>query len=185
MLSNVSVIIPVSPVEDRQNQLLENLQELGLKSEIILEMGESRAHSLNDGGNRSSKEFLWFLHADSVVNIDCVQALDKNISEHPDALHYFNLAFAEGSVLLAINQWGAYIRSHALGIPFGDQGFCISKKLFDKLGGFPEGLKYGEDHALVSRAKQAGIKLNCTDVAIYTSARKYEDEGWLLPVFVD
>ncbi len=74
---------------------------------------------------------------------------------------------------------GALFRSRALGVPFGDQGFCIKKTIFNKLGGFPEGLPYGEDHVFVWRARQQGIDLQPLGVKLYTSARKYKKHGWL------
>ena len=79
---------------------------------------------------------------------------------------------------MQLNEWGAWFRSQVLGIPFGDQGFCLHRKLYEQIGKFPESAEYGEDHLLVWHARQAGIKLRCTGSALTTSARKYKHHGW-------
>lgn len=80
---------------------------------------------------------------------------------------------------MLINEIGCWIRSRILGVPFGDQGFALSKQNFERIGGFPEGAPYGEDHLFVWRAKQRGIRLQCTGAPLYTSARRYAETGWV------
>ena len=80
-------------------------------------------------------EFLWFLHADSRFTNKTIPALLNSIKKAPKKLHYFNLQFNDNSLLLKLNNLGVWLRSHILGMPFGDQGFCIAKKLFTKIGG--------------------------------------------------
>jgi hypothetical protein len=93
-------------------------------------------------------------------------------------LHYFDLAY-DGGHLTNSNSLGANIRSRLLGLPYGDQGFCISKNLFNKIGGYPEDVPYGEDLLFIRLAKRAGIKLNRVPSKLLTSARKYKQYGWL------
>jgi rSAM/selenodomain-associated transferase 1 len=78
-----------------------------------------------------------------------------------------------------INEIGCWIRSRLLGLPFGDQGFCLSRIHFERIGGFPEDVAYGEDHVFVWRAKQNGIALKAIKAILKTSARRYRDQGWL------
>jgi len=65
-----------------------------------------------------------------------------------------------------------------LGVPFGDQGFCVTKKKYNLIGGFLETAPYGEDHLFVWHAKQRGIRIRSTNAALKTSARKYRQSGW-------
>ncbi|MEQ9072145.1 MAG: hypothetical protein RLO18_35800, partial [Gimesia chilikensis] len=53
------------------------------------------------------------------------------------------------------------------------------KDAFHSLGGFDESAAYGEDHLLVWKARQVGLRLKCTGADIATSARKYRERGWL------
>lgn len=204
-LKKLSIIIPVGPNEDQLQPLLDDLTILPEETEIILVTAASgkipqppnfdtsafgkrlrrvqaapgRASQQNAGARAAQRSFLWFLHADSRVSPKNLVSLDAALGAAPDALHYFHLRFlGDGAKWMWINQWGARFRSEILGLPFGDQGFCLKGSAFTKIGGFPEQAKYGEDHLLVWHARQAGIRLRCTGTALQTSARKYRQHGW-------
>ncbi|MGE3714764.1 MAG: glycosyltransferase [Alphaproteobacteria bacterium] len=178
----ISVIIPLAANENQHQALIASLPA---QWEIIPSQEGSRAKSLNMGAAKATGDYLWFLHADSTLGEGWLAALKTAIENHPDALLYFDLAFRnDATPLMWLNALGARFRSRILGVPFGDQGFCIRKALFEKLGGFPEGLAYGEDHVFVWRARQAGIKLKPTNATITTSARKYQAHGWAATTFM-
>ena len=197
-MKNVSIIIPLGPDEDQLSQLLDDLAIVPEGTEIILvscddalqgmtfaksvrliSSAQGRAIQQNTGAKAARGEFLWFLHADSRVTALVILALEDSLLKAPNALHYFHLKFNnDGPRVMWFNEWGALFRSEVLGVPFGDQGFCLSKDNFVKIGGFPEYAPYGEDHLLVWYVRQAGLKLRCTGVALQTSARKYNQQGW-------
>lgn len=174
-LDRVSVIIPVAPLETAHERLLDDLKHLG--TEIIVSSEDSRAKSLNAGAAKARNPFLWFLHADSRVSAENLVDLEQALARRSNALHYFDLAYEEGG-LATLNASGANIRSRLCGLPYGDQGFCISKSQFEKIGGYPESASYGEDLLFVQLAKKAGIKLNHIPSKLTTSARKYHQHGW-------
>jgi hypothetical protein len=175
-LEQVSIIIPTASNETAHERLLEDLKHLG--TEIIVSSEVSRAKSLNAGAAKASRPFLWFLHADSSVRAENLIDLEQALMWRSDTLHYFDLAYEEGG-LTSLNAWGANIRSRLCGLPYGDQGFCISKTLFERLGGYPENTPYGEDLLFVRRAKKAGIRLERIPSKLTSSARKYHQQGWL------
>lgn len=207
-LRELAVIIPVGPKESAWRALLPDLAFLPSTAEIILvgttsepkllahisglsgegpkvrwvKAPKGRARQLNFGASATKKKFLWFLHADSRVTNEAIEALEKSLgrsSSSEEALHYFDLLFlGDGPGLTRVNAVGVWIRSHWMGLPFGDQGFCISRRLFEKLGTFDEKAAYGEDHLFVWTAHQSGISLRCTGAAIRTSARRYGETGW-------
>lgn len=176
VLDRVSIIIPAAQGERAHEQLLGDLKHLD--NEIIISSEGSRAKSLNAGAAKACNPFLWFLHADSRVSAENLADLEQALSRRSNALHYFDLAYEEGG-LATLNAWGANIRSRLCGLPYGDQGFCISKTLFEKIGGYPENVSYGEDLLFVRKAKCRGIRLNRISSKLITSARKYEQQGWL------
>jgi hypothetical protein len=176
VLDKVSIIIPTAPDETAQQQLLNDLELLN--NEIIVSAEGSRAKSLNVGAVKASNDFLWFLHADSRVSAENIFALEQALKKRPNVLHYFDLTY-DGGYLTNSNSLGANIRSRLLGLPYGDQGFCISKNLFNKIGGYPENIPYGEDLLFIRLAKRTGIKLNRVPSKLLTSARKYKQHGWL------
>ena len=139
-----------------------------------------RAIQMNRGASEACGSRLLFLHSDSRLSETGIELLIQSLKSFPTALLYFNLKFPDqSSFLMQLNQWGVYFRSHILGIPFGDQGLCLNRDLFMELGGYNESAAYGEDHLLVWKARRMGIRLKCTGAAIETSARKYQQQGWL------
>ncbi len=93
----ISVIIPLAADETKHQALIVSLPE-GL--EIITSQEGSRAASLNAGAAKATGDYLWFLHADSQLDAACVPALHQAIKQHPDALFYFDLAFARNGARL-------------------------------------------------------------------------------------
>lgn len=204
-VKNLSIIIPLGPDEDQLCDLLDDLRLLPDETEIIavpcngniaqqvriaedhplrdrlliVSSTQGRAVQQNAGAAAASRDFLWFLHADSRVTPDALRALEAALAKAPDALHYFHLKFKnDGPGSMWINEWGVRFRSRILGIPFGDQGFCLHRKCFSRIGRFPEDASYGEDHLLVWHARQSGVKVRCTNADLTTSARKYGRHGW-------
>ena len=200
---NVSVVIPVGPAESGLGPMLNRLKYLDQAKEVVfvfcpgseglqlqlepylserirsLVTAQGRAIQLNSGAQSCSGDFIWFLHLDSQIANNHWQQLKQSVQRHPDQLHYFNLKFeSDGDGPMWLNSLGANFRSRYLGLPFGDQGFCLSRSQFDLLGGYPVDVPYGEDHLLVWRAHQQGVSLANTGSTLTTSARKYSAVGW-------
>ena len=139
-----------------------------------------RARQLNAGARVARGRWLWFLHADSQLDVGTVPALARALGDAREAVYYFDLAFLPGGPpLMRLNAVGAWVRSRWGGMPFGDQGLCVPRAIFERLGGFDPALPYGEDHVFVWRARQAGIPVRPTRARLWTSARRYRDAGWL------
>lgn len=183
MSVDISIIIPLSVLETQQHRLLQDLSDIPrLKGEVIQCCKGTRAMSLNKGAAQACGEWLWFVHADSRITAANVQALQEQIKQRPAALQYFKLGFDKNPTqfgLTCLNAWGANVRSRLFGAPFGDQGLCIRRDQFKRLGGYSEIAPYGEDLLLVWKARKAGIKLNRIASTLRTSPRKYQDYGWL------
>ena len=153
-------------VVDEENKLI-NQKKIEV-DQLYLLRNSSRARALNKGINLSTRDILWLLHLDSDI---------KNIS--PSDLSSLN-KFAVTTFLLKFNEancWliaaGANFRTKIFCIPFGDQSFLISKKLFNFIGPFNENLLEGEDHEFIWKMKSLNIKLNIINKQIITSAKKY------------
>jgi len=147
---------------------------------VISDTPPGRARQLNAGAAHSSGNYLWFVHADSRLAASTIKSMMTSIIVHPSALFYCDLKFKEdGPNLMALNQFGAWIRSRYLGLPFGDQGLCISAENFRALGGYDENVQIGEDHLFVWKVKRAGMPIIASGGIIETSARKYAQNGWL------
>lgn len=201
--ATLSVIVPVGPGDARWRALLPDLAALPADSDVCLvatagnmprafvasaygltcrvqwiEATAGRAHQLNAGAAPARGNVLWFVHADSRVTPATVTALNRYLAE-PHGLGYFDLRFLDDGPWLAhLNALGAWLRSRCLRLPFGDQGFIITRSDFQRLGGFDPRVGGGEDHALVWQARRAGVTIRALGAPLYSSARKYAERGW-------
>ena len=206
----ISVVIPVGPNENSLGQLAqylkyfphdavefifalgeagaEKLDKQGIESELSaysltwLNGKTGRAHQQNDGASVATRQWLWFLHLDSVfdqVLCDVLVALSKKASIETLQLFCFLLGFYDGGKCLKWNSRGANVRTRFLKLPFGDQGFFLSQKSFERLGGFDKSLTYGEDHCLAWKMMQLRGKTVLLNQTLQTSARKYQQNGWV------
>ncbi|MCV6612910.1 MAG: hypothetical protein OIF55_19310 [Amphritea sp.] len=199
---SISVVIPVGPGEQSLSPMLGQLDHLQHAAEIVfvfcpesehlvsqlplangnihhLVTDQGRAKQMNRGAQLCTGDYLWFLHLDSRIQALHWQELTASIGSFPAHFHYFDLKFlSDGDGPMWLNDLGANLRSRWLGIPFGDQGFCLSATDLEGLQGYPQHAAYGEDHLLVWKARQQGIKLKRISLPLITSARKYADQGW-------
>lgn len=153
-----------------------------------------RAAQMNAAAAIAEGEWLWFVHADTVLYADTCAALRAAIGNcpPPDAsaknatpagdnhapVLYFDLRFVDGGAKMRINEWGVRLRCALFGNPFGDQALCMTRAVWQLVGGFDEEADYGEDHLLVLRAQKSGIKVRRIAAAVGTSARRYVQDGW-------
>ncbi len=199
------MIIPVGNKDESWKSLLPDLRSLDHDDEIIfvfqnntksdcesevsrfkivatcrwIQSSPGRAKQLNLGAKEAKNESLFFLHCDSRLSTLGIKNLKMAIVKYSSQILFFNLRFLnDGSKLMSLNEIGGWIRSRVLRLPFGDQGFCLSKRTFLTLGGFDEVVSYGEDHLFIWKAHQKGIPIHCVGNGLKTSSRKYALRGW-------
>ena len=202
-LASLAVIIPVGPNDQTWRLLLPQLSFLPAGAEICVVFCEQsalpyelpqiaakikgitapmgRARQLNAGVAATQNAELWFVHADSSLSANTAAAITGAISntKHLNTLHYFDLRFSKGSSSkMRINEFGVWLRTRLFGLAFGDQGFLLSRANFIRLGGYDETLPSAEDHALIWRARRAGLAIRAIGASLSTSARRYAEYGW-------
>ena len=205
VLATLTVIIPVGPNDQTWRTLLPCLTFLPQGAEICVVFCQQsplplpielpqldakitcthaaigRANQMNAGVIATQNAELWFVHADSSLRPNTAFAMTRAISspQHINTLHYFDLRFAPGSSSkMRINEFGVWLRTRLLHLPFGDQGFLLSRANFIRLGGYDETLPSAEDHALIWRARRAGMAIRAIGASLSTSARRYAQYGW-------
>mgnify|MGYP000317190660 CR=1 FL=1 len=170
----LSIIIPLAP-DDSADDLIKQLQRLGYDPIVVSE--ETRAKSLNRGAMLADGEHLFFLHADTNLDDSILEKLSGILHGNTEIMYYFKLKF-DRSGLFYLNSLATNLRCYFFSIPYGDQGFCISKKLFIEVGGFSENMTYGEDMHFVLKLRRLKIAVRQLPFSITTSARKYYEKGW-------
>lgn len=205
-LAQVTVVIPVGPGDTLAPELRPQLRTLPAQTRIrvvcargteaallraatgaaqcpshweILTAPAGRASQQNFGAAGARTAYLWFLHADSRLADSTLPALARFLARQECALGYFDLRFLDdGPRCMHLNELGTWVRSHWLGLPFGDQGLVLPRAAFEDLAGFDPRLPSGEDHDLVWRTRRAGLPVRPLQAPLYTSARKYAERGW-------
>ena len=197
--NELSIVVPVAQGDDSWRDLLVELVPLRDFSEILFLVVDSislpldwqrkdnirvipgsagRAKQLNLGAKEATRPVLWFLHSDSRFTFQTLLALEGAILRRSEGISYFDLGFFGGPGLMWINSVGVWFRSRFLKLPFGDQGFLMTRSTFASLGGFDPNTPFGEDHLMVWKAHELGIPLRPIRGKLLTSARKYLDGGW-------
>jgi len=202
VLPRLSIVVPIGPGESAWRALLGDLQSLPVDVELLLvgvdaappeldalsgalagrlrwlQASQGRAVQQNAGAAAARGNWLCFLHADSRLEAAAVRALAA-LAQRATALYHFDLGFFDGPALLRLNALGANLRSRLFGLPFGDQGLCLPRADFQRLGGFDERLPRAEDHALVWAAHRARLPVRRLGARLRTSGRRYAEAGWL------
>lgn len=207
-LARVSVVVPVGPGDRLSPRLRAQLAALPAGAEVLVvcadgepletrhaeESGDcgdcgpllrwlsaprGRASQQNTGASCATRDWLWLLHADSVMTTGTLPSLARFVQRNEQALGFFDLRFLDdGPALMRLNALGVWFRSRGLGLPFGDQGLVLPRAAFQRLGGFDTTVAWGEDHELVWRARRAGLPPRAVRGTLCTSARKYAQDGW-------
>ncbi len=139
---------------------------------------KGRGPQLRAGGEEANGQWLLFLHADTRLTpiwFEAVQQfIDKN-NENKAAV--FRFAFDDTSKLAKLIEGGVNLRCKLFGLPYGDQGLLISKKLYHDIGGYKP-IPLMEDVDIVRRI--GAKRLELLPARAYTSAIRYQQHGYVL-----
>jgi hypothetical protein len=134
-----------------------------------------RGGQLRRGAAAARGEWLLFLHADTLLGEGWATALLAHLRDRPDRAGHFRLGFrAEGRAPRLVAGW-ANLRARAFGLPYGDQGLLVSRRLYDEVGGHPD-IPLMEDVAI---ARALSGRLAPLEATAWTSAERYQRQGWL------
>lgn len=197
MRAPISVIIPTLNAAQTLGPCLLSLSEAltnGLLTEVIFADGGSsddtaqiaeevgavvspspkgRGTQMAAAADQAKGEWFLFLHADSVLENGWVRVAQNHLT-HPDKAGYFHLKFDDNSLPAQLVAGWANLRARIFGLPYGDQGLLISRKLYDEIGGYPS-IPLMEDVA-ISRKLRGNLRALPIDIT--TRADKYQRDGW-------
>lgn len=192
----ISIIIPV--YNERRNiaRLEEMLRSLKGDFEVIFSDGfstdgtyesitmnkiqetKSRALQMNVAAKVARGEYLWFLHADSVVDPSSLFAIENSDAD----CGCFKLRFDWKHPLMRLIAWGSNLRVRWGNLAFGDQGIFMKREFFEKMGGFPA-IPLMEDYEFSRMLRKKEKRYHVLPYYIETSARRYRDHGILTTFF--
>lgn len=187
----ISIIIPIYNEEKTIEKLLQGLEPLKGRCEILFVNGGStdrtvdtigdkypvyhspkgRAKQMNYGAKISTGDVLFFLHCDSEVPATALEEIEKVMENHRAGC--FGIAFHSCHFFMFTCRVISNHRIKDRKVMFGDQGIFIKRELFFDVGMFPD-IPIMEDYQFSLTLKEMGIKLGMTKHRIYTSTRRFE-----------
>jgi len=181
---NFEVILCNGGSSDSTEQLCHALAEKAGFTVRTIETPRGRGAQMNAGAGIARSDLLLFLHADSrfskkdalLTAVDAYRTTsgEKNLP----VAGRFRLTFRRQSALPSLAYY--FYESKACldrnDCIRGDQGFLLSRALFDRLGGYDTSLPFLEDIRLVTATVGKAHWL-LLPAEISTSARRFETEG--------
>lgn len=190
----ISVVMPVFNEEKYLEKLLKQLMKFHLYEIIIVDGGSTdrsikiasefseikllfsekgRAIQMNAGAREASGEILFFIHADSFIDVFAFNKISQVIGTPHVLGGSFYLKFDQDNLWLRF--YSRFSRINHSFFTYGDQGLFILRQNFEALGGYPM-MDILEDFELQRRIRKNGrfVKL---PYPITTSARRYKKNG--------
>ena len=144
----------------------------------VVESPPGRGAQLAEGARRAAGRWLLFLHADTVPSAGWAEAVATFTADpaNQDRAAVFRFALDDSGAAPRRLERAVAWRGRVLGLPYGDQGLLIGRRLYDVVGGYRP-LVLMEDVDMVRRVERR--RLHVLDVAAVTSARRYREGGYL------
>jgi rSAM/selenodomain-associated transferase 2 len=142
---------------------------------LVLSSPPSRARQMNSGARLAKGDILLFLHADTRLPGDALDAV-RTVMQRPDIVGgAFRLAFLPATPALRLIAWGTNMRTRLGRLPYGDQALFMRRQLFEALGGYAD-VPFLEDVKLVQALRRHG-KLALLPQLVHTSGRRWLQDG--------
>lgn len=142
----------------------------------VVTAARGRGAQLHAGAAAARGDWLLFLHADTELGAGWHEAVAAHIATARERAGYFDLRLDDPAWQARFIERGVRIRAWLLGLPYGDQGLLISRRLYDQLGGFRP-LALMEDVDLARRVGRR--RLRRLGATALTSAERWRRDGWL------
>ena len=198
----LSIVVPFLNESAQLPQLIDQLRQLQSECEVILvdggsddgsaelaaaaglrviSSGRGRARQMNAGAAVAGGDCLLFLHADTRLPRNAVEAVAKALAGKK-CWGRFDIRISGGSIcfplMAALVNW----RSRISGIATGDQALFVRRELFERLGGFPD-QPLMEDIEL-SKSLLPFSRPACIRARATTSGRRWQKYGVLRTVLL-
>lgn len=142
---------------------------------IVLESPKGRAKQMNLGAKKAKDGILYFLHADTYPPKGFEKLIIEAVANGYTA-GCFRMKFDTRNPVLRFFAYLSRI-NHSL-CRGGDQSLFITKKAFLKNEGFNESYFIYEDTEFIKRLYKE-LKFKVLPKTVVTSARKYQEKGWM------
>jgi rSAM/selenodomain-associated transferase 2 len=148
----------------------------------LIEAERGRGAQLEAGASAARGDWLLFLHADTVLDPGWAEEAQGFIERvesrrRQEAAAAFRFALDDDGTMPRLVERLVALRCRLFGLPYGDQGLLVSRRLYRRLGGF-RALPLMEDVDLVRRLKRRELVMLKSRAV--TSGERYRREGYLV-----
>lgn len=204
MRSVVSVIVPTLNESDKVVPTLRALEGLRRSGhEVLLVDGGStdgtceiarplidhllispagRAVQLNAGAREATGDTLLFLHADTFLPPEALEAFLHEFPPSARLWGWFDVTLSGSHGMLRVVETLMNRRSRLTGITTGDHSIFVTRETFENVGGYPE-IPLMEDIAISRLLKREGRPF-IPSRRIVTSSRRWEEKGILKTILL-
>lgn len=199
---SIAIVIPILNEERVLPLLIAKLVEIGA-DEVVFVDGDSsdsspkilqearvhwcvcrqgRARQMNLGATRVDSDIIVFLHADTLMDSGHLEVIRDAFRSREVVAGFFHVRLSGRKPIFRLIEFMINWRSRMSNISTGDQAMFVRRKLFDRLGGFPD-QPLMEDIELSKRLKREG-KILCLPDRVITSSRRWEEAGILRTILL-
>jgi rSAM/selenodomain-associated transferase 2 len=144
-------------------------------ADAVLVSPRGRARQMNHGALEANGDVLLFLHADTTLPADALEAIDAALADPQAMWGRFDITIDGDSPVLKWVAWAMNLRSRATGIATGDQAMFVRRQAFQRVGGFPP-QPLMEDIELSKRLRKLSRPVALRQ-RVTTSGRRWERNG--------
>ncbi len=118
---------------------------------LIAGGAKGRGQQLKLGASwAGNADWLLFIHADNKLPPNWRSSVTRHITRHPNSVGYFRYRADAKGIWPRIMDFGVAMRCQWWGLPYGDQGLLISRKIYEAVGGYPQQSLF-EDVAMIDK----------------------------------
>lgn len=148
----------------------------------LLMTGTGRGRQMNLGAENAKHDILLFLHADSLLPRESMDAVQNALAVKDRHWGRFDVSLEGAGPAFGVIAFFMNLRSRVSGVATGDQGIFVRKQTFHNAGGY-EAIPLMEDIAL-SKALRKKYRPACLRPRIIASARRWEQRGILRTILL-
>jgi rSAM/selenodomain-associated transferase 2 len=149
--------------------------DLATQADRVLVSEPGRAAQMNAGAAAARGDILLFLHADCRLEPGALDAVAAALARRAILAGCFSMCVEAPGIGFRVIDACATARVRFTGIAYGDQGLCMRRRDFVRLGGFPP-LRFMEDVFFSRRIAERGRVVVLRE-RIYVSPRRWQKVG--------
>jgi rSAM/selenodomain-associated transferase 2 len=143
----------------------------------VLRSPPGRSRQMNCGAAQAQGDVLLFVHADTLLPADGLDAVRLAVQQPGVVGGAFRLLITPPTLALRLVAWGTNLRTRWGRLPYGDQALFVPRQIFMALGGYAD-LPLMEDIRLIQDLRRRG-RLAFLSQTVQTSGRRWQRDGVL------